>query len=165
MAKRGKQTKRQASPSPEATKANKALVIIALAGGMSPAEAAEKVKVGRSTIYDWKKDDPQFSAQWDNAVQTSFDRVEGRLYSIAMKGEDAVARAACMDILKHRRSDQWHINNNGDRVSGTQTNYFLNMPMQEHIARLERLGLPVPVIESDREEDYATDTTEETDNP
>ena len=32
--------------------------------------------------------------------------------------------------------------------------------MQEHIERLERLGLPVPVIESDREEDYAPDTEE-----
>jgi hypothetical protein len=162
---KSKQELREASHAPEATKANKAAIIVLLAGGMSPGEAAETQKVGRSTLYDWKKDDLQFAAQWENAVQTSFDKVEGRLYSIAMRGEDSVARAACMDILKHRRSDQWHISNNGDRVSGSQTNYFLNMPMQEHIERLERLGLPVPVIESDREEDYAPDTEEETDSP
>ena len=77
-----------------------------------------------------------------------------------MKGD----RQACMDILKNRRGDVYNNNNNADRVN-SQTNYFLHMPMQEHIERLERLGLPVPVIESDREEDYAADTEEETDNP
>jgi hypothetical protein len=32
----------------------------------------------------------------------------------------------------------------------------MNVTMQEHLERLERLGLPAPVIESDREEDDAT---------
>lgn len=135
-----------------------------LAKGMSPAEAAEAVKVGRSTAYEWKREDPAFSTAWDNAVQTSYDKLEGRLYRIAMHAEDPVARLAIMDILKNRKGPEWNnTNNNGDRVSGSQTNYFLNMPMQEHIQRLERLGLPVPVIESDREEDYAAETEE--DNP
>ena len=157
---------REASHAPEATKANKALIIEALAGGMSPAEAAEAAKVGRSTAYDWKKDDPVFAMQWENAVQVSFDKVEGRLYKIAMHGEDPVARSACMDILKNRKPAEWNNSgNNGDLVSGSQTNYFLHMPMQEHIERLERLGLPVPVIESDNEEDYAPVTEEETDSP
>ena len=123
------------------------------------------VKVGRSTLYDWKKNDSQFAVQWENAVQTSFAKVEGRMYKIAMRGEDTVARSACMDILKNRRGDQWNnTNSNGDRVN-SQTNYFLHMPMQEHIERLERLGLPVPVVESDNEEDYAPITEEETDSP
>jgi Homeodomain-like domain len=156
---------KQASHAPEATKANKGAVVKLLTKGMSPAEAAEAVKVGRSTIYDWKKDDPMFSVAWDNAVQTSYDKLEGRLYRIAMTADDPVARLAIMDILKNRKGADWNNTNNGDRVSGSQTNYFLNMPMQEHIERLERLGLPVPVIESDREEDYATDTTKETDSP
>jgi hypothetical protein len=36
--------------------------------------------------------------------------------------------------------------------------------MGKRAKTLERLGLPVPVIESDREEDYAADTEEETGN-
>jgi hypothetical protein len=43
-------------------------------------------------------------------------------------------------------------------------NYYLNITLKEQLETLERLGLPVPVIESDREEDYASDT-EETGNP
>jgi hypothetical protein len=165
MAKRGKQNKREASHAPEATKANKDAVVELLAKGMSPSEAAEAVKVGRSTVYDWKKADPAFSYAWDNAVQTSFDKLEGRLYRIAMNADDPVARLAIMDILKNRKGADWNNTNNGDRGSGSQTNYFLNMPMQEHIERLERLGLPVPVIEPDREEDYAAETEEDSNNP
>lgn len=165
MAKRGKQTKKEASHAPEATQENKMLVIAALAGGMSPSEAAEAVKVGRSTVYDWKKADLAFSAAWDSAVLTSYDKLEGRLYRIAMNAEDAIARLAIMDILRARKGPEWNSNNQGDRVSGSQNNYFLHMPMQEHIQRLERLGLPVPVIESDNEEDYASETEDETDSP
>ena len=39
----------------------------------------------------------------------------------------------------------------GDRASGAQSNFILNITMQEHVERLERLGLPVPVIETDYE--------------
>ena len=40
--------------------------------------------------------------------------------------------------------------------ANTQNNYFLNITLQEQRETLERLGLPVPVIESTREEEYAT---------
>jgi hypothetical protein len=36
---------------------------------------------------------------------------------------------------------------------------FRNIPLEEHIERLKRLGLPVPVIESDYEEKDAPDPT------
>ena len=48
-------------------------------------------KLGRSTVYDWKKADPTFSIAWDSAVQTSYDELEGRLYRIAMSADDAVS--------------------------------------------------------------------------
>ena len=38
--------------------------------------------------------------------------------------------------------------------ANTQNNYFLNITLQEQLETLERLGLPAPVVESDREEDY-----------
>jgi hypothetical protein len=49
----------------------------------------------------------------------------------------------------------------GDRAPATLTNYFLNVTLQEQYERLERLGLPVPVIESDNEEDYASDDADD----
>jgi hypothetical protein len=44
-----------------------------------------------------------------------------------------------------------------DRAPTQQANYFLNVTLQDKIKRLERLGLPVPVIESDYEITNASD--------
>jgi hypothetical protein len=142
--KKGKQKKQEAPHTAEAMKAGKKAIIKALASGMGPGEAAENVGIGRSTAYEWKREDADFSAHWDNAVQTSFDKVESVLYKLAISGD----RQACMDILKHRRGDVYN-NNAGDKPPTQQLNYFLNVPMEERIKRLERLGLPVPVIEPD----------------
>ena len=48
--------------------------------------------------------------------------------------------------------------------ANTQNNYFLNITLQEQRETLERLGLPVPVIESDPRRGRC-DTEEETGNP
>ena len=55
--------------------------------------------------------------------------------------------AAQGHLSKHRRSLTSNIN---DQL-------FLKLTLQEQYERPERLGLPVPVIESDNEEDYASD--------
>ncbi len=49
-------------------------------------------------------------------------------------------------------------------VSGTQNNFFMNVTLQEWLERLDRLGLPRPIVKSDNEEDYAPNP-EDTDNP
>ena len=114
---------------------------------MGPGEAAEAVGVGRSTVFGWKKDDPEFAAKWEEAVETALDKLEGRLYDLGMEGD----RGAITDTLRARRPEVWRDNKSEDRVPGTQNNFIFNVTMQEHIARLERLGLPVPVIETDYE--------------
>jgi hypothetical protein len=40
-----------------------------------------------------------------------------------------------------------------------QTNFILNVTMEEHFKRLERLGLPLPEIESDYEKLDAPERT------
>jgi hypothetical protein len=67
-----------ASHVPEATEANKKMLIQALAKGLAPGCAAALIGVGRSTAYAWKRDDSEFAAQWDLAVQSSLDRLEFR---------------------------------------------------------------------------------------
>ena len=69
-----------AGHSPEATAANKKAMIKALGVGMNPGDAAEAIGVGRSTVFNWKKDDPEFSAAWDEARETSWDRAETKMY-------------------------------------------------------------------------------------
>jgi hypothetical protein len=133
-----------------------------LALGCSPGVAARNLNIARSTAYGWKKEDQEFDAAWVDAVETALDRLETQLYNIAMNGNIS----AVLFILKHRRREVY--GNVGDRprreVYGNvgdrpQQSDFRNITLEEHCERLKRLGLPVPVIESDREEDYAPGPT------
>ena len=94
---------KEAGHSPEATAANKTALLVALGLGMGPGEAAEAVGIGRSTAFGWKKDDPEFSAKWDEARETAWDKLEGRLYSLGMQGD----RLSITDTLKAYRPERW----------------------------------------------------------
>jgi hypothetical protein len=151
---KGQPDKKHAPRTLVATAANKELFIEQLAAGIAPGDAAEAINIDRSTAYAWKKDDGLFSARWDNAVETSLDKLETVLYNAAKSGDIN----AIMNTLKYRRKHVYSNNtSDADRLSGSQTNSFLNVTLQERLERLDRLGLPRPVIESDREEDYAAD--------
>jgi hypothetical protein len=96
------------------------------------------VKVARSTAYGWKKEDQEFDAAWVDAVETALDALETQLYDSAMNGNSQDAQF----ILRYRR-----YNNDGGRPQ--QPNFFSNITLQDRLKRLERLGLPLPVIETD----------------
>jgi hypothetical protein len=82
-----KQTKREAPHTPEAMKAGKELMVTALGKGMGPGDAAEMLGLGRSTVYEWKREDTEFSAKWEEAVETSLDRLETVSYNLALGGD------------------------------------------------------------------------------
>jgi hypothetical protein len=120
-----------------------------LALGRSPGVAARNVKIARSTACGWKKQDQEFDAAWRDAVEAGVDRVETAVYKSAIAGNSSDAQF----ILKHRRREVYGNVNVDDRPQ--QSKFISNITLQEHRKRMERLGLPLPVIESDREEDYA----------
>ena len=111
--------------------------------------------IARSTAYAWKTEDATFAALWTEAVECSLDRLQTKVYDLALEGD---MRAIEWE-LKWRRKDIYQ--NTEDRTPTSMTNYFLNVTQQEHFERLERLGLPVPVIESDNEEDYVSDDADD----
>lgn len=115
-----------------------------LASGKAPAQAAEKVGVSRATAYNWKRDDAEFDTQWINAVESALDKIETAVIESAIAGDASNAQF----MLKWRRRNVYN-NVDGDRA---HTNITMNITLQEHLQRLERLGLPLPVIESDYEE-------------
>jgi hypothetical protein len=122
------------------TAAKKELFIEALATGRSPGCVATVLDIARPTAYAWKKDDADFSQRWDNAVETALDKIETKAYDMALEGH----WPAVEWNLKWRRRDKYQITNDSERTVTSQTNYFLNAPLEEHYARLERLGLPAP---------------------
>ena len=114
--------------------------------GKAPGCAAEIADIARSTAYVWKADDAAFAALWVEAVECSLDRLETKEYDLAMDGNMERDRMAA------EVAAQKQYQNTKDHTPATSmTNYFLNMTVQEQFERLERLGLPVPVIESDEE--------------
>ncbi len=137
---------------PAATEGNKKLLIQALAKGLAPGCAAALIGVGRSTAYNWKRDDAEFSAQWEEAVQTSLDRLESVMYEVALTPEGQKEREF---QLRHRRPEVYHNMQENILNANTQTNYYLNITIEEQLETLHRLGLPAPIIESDAEEDDA----------
>lgn len=146
--------KEHSSPLPTTTKAKKEIFLARLAEGDAPGCAATVVGIERSTAYVWKRGDAKFAAAWENAVGTSLDKLETEAYNIAKQDpENLSVRLKAIEMtLKARRPKEWCPGGSEvDRSIETQHNYFLNVPMEEHIKRLERLGLPVPVIEADYE--------------
>jgi hypothetical protein len=134
--------KKPVARTPEAVAKYKELFLKQLAKGRSPGAAARAIKIARQTAYNWKNDDRKFDAAWRDAVETGLDLLETKLYDSAMNGNSSDAQF----ILKHRRY--------GTREApAVKSNFMLNITLQEQYKRLERLGLPVPVIETDYEED------------
>jgi hypothetical protein len=157
MTRRTGKNKVHSSPTPTATKAKKELFIKALAAGDAPGCAAAVVDIARSTAYEWKKQDAAFSAEWDNAVETSLDKLETALYSIGKDDRDV---NAIMNTLKYRRK---HLYCSTEDGRASQTNFILSLTYADQCKRLERLGLPVPVIEGDCIEDDHEDASARTD--
>jgi hypothetical protein len=139
--KQKRKRKKPVARTPEAVAKFKELLLKQLALGRSPGVAARNVRIARATAYGWKKEDQEFDAAWVDAVETGLDALETQLYDSGMNGNSSDAQF----MLKHRRYDR------GD--ARPQSNFILNITLQEHNKRLERLGLPVPQIEGDYEEE------------
>lgn len=111
--------------------------------GRSPGIAAKRIDISRGTAYGWKKEDEEFNAAWKDAVETGLDQIETDLWDSAHEGSSSDMQF----ILKHRRREVY---GNTDQP---RANFILNVTLEEHYKRLERLGLPIPQIEGDYDEE------------
>ena len=121
---------RTAGHTPEATATNKNAVIVALALGMGPGEAAASVGVGRSTVFVWKKQDPEFSARWEEARETALDLLEGTLFTLGADGD----RQAILDVLKAKRPAEWRGNDSSEKPA--QSDFILNITLEEQSQKI-----------------------------
>jgi hypothetical protein len=119
------------------------LFIRAMAKGHAPAKAAKLAGIGRATAYKWRSEDGAFKAVWDEAVEEGLDLLEDRLMRAAITGK---ADALLMKILCVRRPDKW-----AESRQVNITHKVEQIPLEEAYKQLERLGLPVPTIETDYE--------------
>jgi hypothetical protein len=77
--------------------------LAALRTGLSIANAAQAAGFGRGAAYVWRKEDPLFAADWDEAIEFGTDLLEDEARRRAMAGSDALI----MFMLKARRPQQY----------------------------------------------------------
>lgn len=49
-------------------------------------DAAKAAAIGRTTAYRWRADEPEFAAQWDEAIETAIDAMEREAHRRAFVG-------------------------------------------------------------------------------
>ena len=123
------------------TTKKKKRIIELLLEGESPGSAAKAVKTTRAQVYVWRDKDSVFADKWDDAVATGLDVLETTIMKRALAGSDAMATL----ILKCRRGEVY----NPDRQLAHNTMNVKIGTFYDAMAKIEQLGLPVPLIEYD----------------
>lgn len=54
--------------------------------GLTPKEAAERIGISRTTVFQWKRDDETFYARWDEAIDEGTDLLEKEARRRAVEG-------------------------------------------------------------------------------
>ncbi len=77
---------RRSKPGTVRTAANRHKFIEALALTANVTAACKLARVGRNVIYEWRKDDPSFKADWDEATELGTDALEDEAVRRAHQG-------------------------------------------------------------------------------
>jgi hypothetical protein len=77
-----------------------------LAASRTVEEAARAVGVNRITAYNWRKRDPDFKREWEEAVDVSVDKVEAGLIRAAEDGDIT----ASIFLLRNRKPETYNPN-------------------------------------------------------
>ena len=67
---------------------NERAFLAALAATCSVSEACEQSGIGRSTVYEWRRDDVDFAARWDEAKRIGAEALEDEAMRRAARGVD-----------------------------------------------------------------------------
>lgn len=62
--------------------------LLALEQTASVVKACELASIGRSTVYDWRDNDPEFAKDWDAAIERGCDALEDEAVRRAHEGYD-----------------------------------------------------------------------------
>lgn len=64
------------------------MFISVLSESCNVSEACRAAGIGRTTAYEWRRDDLTFAAQWDEAEEEAADRLEREAWRRAVDGTD-----------------------------------------------------------------------------
>ena len=115
------------------TPEKKSVFLETLRDGNSVATAAKRIGVSRKTVYEWRKADDEFRAEWETALEEGTDGLEDVAIKRAKEGSDTLL----IFMLKARRREvyadlvkQWHSGPN-DKPIQTQAIEDTRVPIGE----------------------------------
>lgn len=77
----------------------------ALEMGHTIRRAAEYSGANRTTLYDWRDQEPSFARDWDHAVESGTDLLEDEVLTRALDREDTQSARLLIFLLKKRRPE------------------------------------------------------------
>ena len=100
------------------TPEKKAKFLSVLAEGGSVTQAASAIGVARKNVYEWRKKDEQFKADWDDAVEEGTDLLE----DVAVRRAKDHSDTLLIFLLKARRKERYaerqeHTGKDGDPIT------------------------------------------------
>lgn len=140
-----------------------AVFLEALATGSTPTTAAEQAQMSFATARVWRKNDPEFAQAWTDAVEMGLDKLEdearrrafdGVLEPVFQGGQEVgfirkYSDTLMVFLLRARRYNTARMElavNAAPKQEGQPT-------LQETLERLEKLGLPMPLLDTDYEDE------------
>lgn len=145
------------------TNKKRAEFLDALAETASVVRACEVSGVPRRTAYDWRRDDEEFAAEWERALDIGTDALEDEATRRAFEGVDepvhyqGVATSTIrkysdtllMFMLKARRPDKFKERSAQEHTSpdGSMSPQKQELTDEELKAEAEKRGLPTSVFE------------------
>ena len=85
------------------TPTNRSKILRSLSSGMSIAHACRAAGIGRMTYYEWYRDDPEFRADADDAIEAGTDHLEDSAMKRALAGDTGLTTF----LLKARRPEKY----------------------------------------------------------
>jgi transposase-like protein len=87
----------------ERTAKKREAFLTALSDGLSVAAGCQAAGIGRTQVYQWRKDDPDFENAWDAALEVGTDLLEDEAKRRAMSTSDVLM----IFLLKARRKEKY----------------------------------------------------------
>jgi transposase-like protein len=85
--------------------ASKATFLAELKAGNTVSKAAQACGVHRRTLYDWRDQDPEFRAAWEEAITASVEILEDEVRTRALDRTDKFSHLLLMFLLKKHRPE------------------------------------------------------------
>lgn len=78
----------------------KSVFLASLRAGNTVKNAATACGVHRRTLYDWRDQDPEFRAAWEDAIKESIEELEDEVRRRALDSSDKYSHILLMFLLK-----------------------------------------------------------------